>query len=112
MYRRDFLVRTGHLVGAAALASALREAHAFAPAQLEPTSMSWEEFRASFNLAPDLIHMSGFFLASHPKPVRDAIEEHRRRFDENPIEYFLWKRSEGRSRCRRRSGTLPCCRSW
>ncbi len=89
MYRRDFLVRTGHLVGAAALASALGEAHAFAPAQLEPTSMSWEQFRASFNLAPDLIHMSGFFLASHPKPVRDAIEEHRRRFDENPIEYFF-----------------------
>src|SRR5256885_5817613 len=89
MYRRDFLVRTGHVVGAAALASALREAHAFAPAQLEPASMSWEEFRASFNLAPDLIHMSGFFLASHPKPVRDAIEEHRRRFDENPIEYFF-----------------------
>ncbi len=46
MYRRDFLVRTGHLVGAAALASALREAHAFAPGQLEPASMSWEEFRA------------------------------------------------------------------
>src|SRR5438309_7341101 len=89
MYRRDFLVRTGHLVGATALASALREAHAFAPGQLEPASMSWEEFRASFNLAPDLIHMSGFFLASHPKPVRDAIEEHRRRFDENPIEYFF-----------------------
>src|SRR2546422_8518425 len=89
VYRRDFLVRTGHLVGAAALASALGEAHAFAPAQLEPTSMSWEQFRASFNLAPDLIHMSGFFLASHPKPVRDAIEEHRRRFDENPIEYFF-----------------------
>jgi len=89
VYRRDFLVRTGHLVGAAALASALGEADAFAPAQLEPTSMSWEQFRASFNLAPDLIHMSGFFLASHPKPVRDAIEEHRRRFDENPIEYFF-----------------------
>ena len=47
VYRRDFLVRTGHLVGAAALASALGEADAFAPAQLEPTSMSWEQFRRS-----------------------------------------------------------------
>src|SRR5216684_5817529 len=89
MYRRDFLVRTGHLVGAVALTSALREAHAFAPAQLEPASMSWEEFRASFNLAPDLIHMSGFFLASHPKPVRDAIEMYRRALDANPIEYWF-----------------------
>src|SRR5947208_14991523 len=58
------------LARAAALASALGEADAFAPAQLEPTSMSWEQFRASFNLAPDLIHMSGFFLASHPTPVQ------------------------------------------
>src|SRR5947209_17764369 len=71
VYRRDFLVRTGHLVGAAALASALREAHAFVPEQLQPTSLSWEEFRVSFNLATDLIHMSGFFLPSHPNPVLD-----------------------------------------
>jgi selenocysteine lyase/cysteine desulfurase len=33
--------------------------------------------------------MSGFFLASHPKPVREAIEEHRRAFDANPIEYYF-----------------------
>jgi selenocysteine lyase/cysteine desulfurase len=33
--------------------------------------------------------MSGFFLASHPKPVREAIEAHRRAFDDNPIEYFF-----------------------
>src|SRR5205814_1604980 len=83
-----FFRRSG-VKSASDLASALGEADAFAPAQLEPTSMSWEQFRASFNLAHDLIHMSGFFLASHPKPVRDAIEEHRRRFDENPIEYFF-----------------------
>jgi selenocysteine lyase/cysteine desulfurase len=33
--------------------------------------------------------MAGFFLASHPKPVRDAIEAYRRALDANPIEYFF-----------------------
>jgi selenocysteine lyase/cysteine desulfurase len=33
--------------------------------------------------------MAGFFLASHPTPVREAIERHRRGFDANPIGYWL-----------------------
>ena len=32
--------------------------------------------------------MSSFYMASHPKPVRDAIEAHRRQLDENPIGYI------------------------
>jgi isopenicillin-N epimerase len=89
MYRRDFLVRTGQAIGAVALASALRTAEALASQQSSSDSPSWEAVRGNFNLAPDLIHMSGFFLASHPKPVRDAIELYRREFDANPIEYFF-----------------------
>jgi isopenicillin-N epimerase len=89
MYRRDFLVRSGQIIGAAALASALRSAEVYASNQTSSASPSWEEVRSSFNLAPDLIHMSGFFLASHPKPVREAIEEHRRALDANPIEYYF-----------------------
>ncbi len=89
MYRRDFLLRTGHVIGAVAVASALRNAQVLARSQASSTPLSWNDVRANFNLAPDLIHMSAFFLASHPKPVRDGIEEHRRAFDANPIEYFL-----------------------
>ncbi len=89
MYRRDFLVRSGQAIGAAALASALRTAEALAKKQSSADSPSWEEVRGNFNLAPGLIHMSGFFLASHPKPVREAIEMYRREFDANPIEYFF-----------------------
>jgi selenocysteine lyase/cysteine desulfurase len=33
------------------------------------------------------IHMSQFFLASHPQPVRAAIEAHRKGLDENPFLY-------------------------
>ena len=89
MYRRDFLVRTGHVIGTVALASALRNAEVLARSQASSARLSWNDVRGNFNLAPDLIHMSAFFLASHPKPVRDAIEEHRRALDANPIEYFF-----------------------
>src|SRR3982074_2554010 len=89
MYRRDFLVRTGQVIGAAALTSALRTAEALAGQHSSADSPSWEAVRANFNLAPDLIPMAGFFLASHPKPVRDAIEMYRRALDANPIEYWF-----------------------
>src|SRR6266403_4300938 len=89
MYRRDFLVRTGQAIGAVALASALHRAEAVASKQSASDSPSWEEVRSNFNLAPGLIHMAGFFLASHPKPVREAIEAYRRALDANPIEYWF-----------------------
>src|ERR1700732_4938743 len=89
MYRRDFLVRAGQTIGAVALASALRTTEALASKQSSSDSPSWEEVRGNFNLAPGLVHMAGFFLASHPKPVRDAIEAYRRALDANPIEYFF-----------------------
>src|SRR6266851_9315529 len=89
MYRRDFLVRTGQVIGAVALTSAVRTAAALAGKQSSTDSPSWEAVRANFNLAPDLIHMAGFFLSSHPIPVLDAIEMYRRALDANPIEYWF-----------------------
>jgi isopenicillin-N epimerase len=38
-----------------------------------------------FRLRPDRIHLAGMLLASHPTPVRDAIEALRNRFDEDPV---------------------------
>lgn len=55
----------------------------------------WDEARAQFALAPDYIHLSALFIASHPKPVRDAIEQHRRELDANPVVYL---RQENRRR--------------
>jgi len=48
----------------------------------------WATVRAQFNLAPNKINMSCYWQASHPKPVRDAIEQHRRGLDECPSEYY------------------------
>lgn len=49
---------------------------------------TWQEVRSLFSLTRDKIHMTGFLLASHPRPVAAAIEEHRRGFDENPADYL------------------------
>jgi selenocysteine lyase/cysteine desulfurase len=50
---------------------------------------SWDSIRGQFSLSPDLVHMAGFFLASHPASVREAIERHRRGLDADPIGYWF-----------------------
>jgi selenocysteine lyase/cysteine desulfurase len=41
--------------------------------------------RAQFALDPAWMHFASFFIASHPAPVRDAIEGYRRAIDRNPF---------------------------
>lgn len=93
MYRRDFLIRTGLALGAAVLADMplLRPAESAAAREALD---SWEAVRKQFALSGDFIHMTGFLLASHPRPVREAIEAHRRGLDDNPAHY--WEDNEER----------------
>jgi len=88
MDRRGFLERTGLTFAAAALASAPAwldgEADAAAPGSLR----TWSGVRAQFRLRGDLVHLGTFLLASHPKPVRDAIARHRARLDRNTVDYL------------------------
>jgi isopenicillin-N epimerase len=49
-----------------------------------PRLDTWAQVKRQFELAPDWLHFSGFFLTSHPKPVRDVIEGFRRAIDRNP----------------------------
>jgi selenocysteine lyase/cysteine desulfurase len=44
--------------------------------------------RGQFDLSPSFIHLGGLLLASHPAPVREAIEAHRRGLDQNPVHYL------------------------
>jgi hypothetical protein len=83
--RRRFLLRTGMSLGAVLLAGRLPQAALGVPALQE----DWQTVRAQFSLAPELIHLAAFFLASHPAPVRQAIERHRAGFDADPIGYWL-----------------------
>ncbi|HEU5075455.1 MAG TPA: aminotransferase class V-fold PLP-dependent enzyme, partial [Polyangiaceae bacterium] len=61
-------------------------------AQPEPVAVAppdiWAKVREQFELSPEWLHFAGFLLASHPKPVREAIERHRRALDENPALYL------------------------
>lgn len=57
------------------------------PAAALPPDDEWARVRAEFNLSPKYIHLAGFLLASHPRPVREAIERHRRALDDNPALY-------------------------
>ena len=78
--RKSLLARgAGLALGAAAVR---RRAERAAAAQLDPRS--WASVRAQFAIAPGLHHLAGFVLAPHPRPVREAIERHRRGLDADP----------------------------
>ncbi len=87
MNRRGFLIATGAAAGAAILSAGLPLARS---ASSSPQKLdTWESIRGQFSLSPGLIHMAGFFLASHPASVREAIERHRRGLDADPIGYWI-----------------------
>ena len=81
--RRNFLIRGSLSLAAGALSPVLVEAKTRenAPADFK----DWESVRRQFELAPDYIHLALFFLASHPRPVRQAIEQYRAKIDANPL---------------------------
>ncbi|MFT5634655.1 MAG: selenocysteine lyase/cysteine desulfurase [Cognaticolwellia sp.] len=92
MLRRDFLNTLGLSVGAgvsllapAALSKTVTE---FGVISNTVQPGDWKALRNLFSLTRDYIQLSTFLLASHPKPVSDAIEKHRRAFDENPSDYW------------------------
>ncbi len=92
MLRRDFLVRTGLALSAGAfsgLGRVLAGPPGETPAPTAPAVEDWASVRSSFNLSRDHVHLASFFLASHTKSVREAIDRHRRGLDENPVGYWL-----------------------
>lgn len=83
MRRRELLSGIALLGSGAALGKAREVEKSAAP----PVADDWENVRRQFLLDRRYIQMSQFFLASHPQPVRAAIEAHRRGLDENPFLY-------------------------
>ena len=49
-----------------------------------PDLSDWNAVRTQFAVDKTYLHFSSFFIASHPKPVRDAIEDYRKTLDANP----------------------------
>ena len=87
MDRRDFLARAGLAVAAGAGAAAFLEREA-AGEEAIPFGADWATVRRQFALDRDWTHLGGLLLASHPAPVRSAIQRHRRRLDANPVHYL------------------------
>ncbi|HJY52722.1 MAG TPA: hypothetical protein VKD89_01765 [Candidatus Udaeobacter sp.] len=81
--RRNFLISGSLSLAAGALSPLLIEARTKegAPADVK----DWASVRREFQLAPDHIHLALFFLASHPRAVRQAIEQYRAKIDANPL---------------------------
>ena len=53
------------------------------------TLSGWESVRQQFRLSEDYVHMSAMLLASHPAPVREAIERHRDGLDADTVAYII-----------------------
>ncbi|NDK40272.1 aminotransferase class V-fold PLP-dependent enzyme [Pseudoxanthomonas gei] len=83
--RRRFLAAPAAALAAGALAPSALMAALAEPAAPATDLSDWDKVRAQFNLDPDYQHFASFFIASHPAPVREAIETYRRVIDANPF---------------------------
>jgi selenocysteine lyase/cysteine desulfurase len=88
---RRALLGAGLATGAGmALAGCTGEAPA-TPEQRQPPPFDpkdWASVRAQFALDPNLAHFAAFVFASHPAPVRAAIERHRAALDSDTAGYL------------------------
>lgn len=86
MQRRDFLKKAGLLLGSLPAAATIPVLKQSNKTYYDPSS--WENVRDQFELTRSHIHMATFLLASHPRPVSEAIEKHRKAFDSDPVTYW------------------------
>jgi isopenicillin-N epimerase len=82
--RRNFLISGSLSLAAGTLSPVLVEA---GKTKLSASTdfRDWESVRREFELAPDHIHFALFYLTSHPRSVRQAIEQYREKIDSNPF---------------------------
>ena len=103
--RRNFL-KTAGLASVAGIFPAViscdnsGQQQEISPGSSRANTEDWEDIRQQFQLDQDYIHMAGLLLASNPKPVREAISQHRQRLDENPVNYVQDNFSDGPARVR------------
>ena len=91
------------------------------PAAASAAGPDWSAIRGELELTDEHVHLACLLMASHPRVVREAIEQHRRALDANPADYvhrrWAWKcehldedgeeraRARGRALSRGRSGS-------
>jgi isopenicillin-N epimerase len=92
--RRRFILTAGLSVTGGALAPTVA-ARATTAGDPPPAPGDWAWVRDQFDASRDWAHFSAFYITSHPRPVRTAIETLRREIDENPfmaVEHGLFTR--------------------
>ncbi len=72
--RRTFLKQAGVFAASLPLGAALLPQAIAANA---PPDDPWTGLKQLFNQDPNYLHFSNFLVATHPKPVREAIERYR-----------------------------------
>ncbi len=82
--RRHLLAAPAALAASALLPGPLLAAVA-AQTPAPPDLSDWDAVRAQFALDPAYLHFASFFIASHPTPVREALDRYRRAMDANPF---------------------------
>jgi selenocysteine lyase/cysteine desulfurase len=88
--RRTLLAGSALVIagGAAAAAAGCTDQGTASAASPSPTTPadpdSWDAVRAEFALDPQLAHFAAYVLATHPAPVRAAIERWREALDNDP----------------------------
>ena len=96
--RRRFILTAGLSVTGGALApSVARSLGADTVSMPTAAPGDWAWVRDQFDVSRDWAHFASFYIVSHPRPVREAIEKLRRELDENPfmvVEHGLFTRPE------------------
>ncbi len=113
MKRRKFITRAGLALGGGLAASSCgyREepsvaGAAAAPQQersvpVEAASLdTWPGVRSQFALSPEVIHLGALLVATHPRPVQEAIDEYRRRLNADPVTYLIEQNNAGKQAAR------------
>jgi selenocysteine lyase/cysteine desulfurase len=84
--RRRFLLRSSlAAAGLCALRNTVPAAGGEEASEVTEAADFWGKVRGQFALAPEVAHLSCFFLVSHPRPVREAIARYREMLDANPF---------------------------
>ncbi|KHA71541.1 class V aminotransferase [Pseudomonas chlororaphis] len=81
--RRDFLKQAGIVAAALPLGASLPDLASASAAAPLPRN-KWAQLQQLFDQEPDYLHFSNFLITTHPRPVREAIEQHRAALDKNP----------------------------
>ncbi len=85
MTRREFISRASLTLAAGSLVSARSIANPSIVQSNYSQLEDWSAVRDQFDLSREYIHLAPFYISSHPRPVREAIEKYRHLIDANPV---------------------------